>query len=436
MTETLFIYLYDALAARIVRDDRIISLQYDAQYVLDDQSAPISLQFPLTTTPYSGKTVEFFLENLLPDRPEVRTQWARDAGLDSIDAFDLLAIYGEDVAGGLEIYPYEKSQQRKTALTPITDASIAARIRQIRNDSTQWNMKDTAGGQFSLGGAQGKFALALVDNQWFEPSGAHPSTHIFKPGVNNFDGSDITEHVMMRVAEQLGLETAQTSIRQFDGEHVLVVERFDREYYGGSLRRIHQEDFAQATGTPVLRKYESDGGPGYKDMLSVITKHVNPEFIQSARRALAHSLVFFWIMGHADAHSKNFSVRILPNNVSLTPLYDLNCSLAFELESTCKALDYTAFDNVALAMSVNKKFKIGDFTLDSLNEINRECELEPNYSAVFAAYVAANIQAILIDVIEELPIEYQQLQAVKNLPYVIFSQTKRVKHLLSPESQE
>ena len=40
-------------------------------------------------------------------------------------------------------------------------------------------------------------------------------------------------------------------------------ERFDRESVDGKIRRLHQEDFCQITGTPGELKYESEGGPSF-----------------------------------------------------------------------------------------------------------------------------------------------------------------------------
>jgi len=59
---------------------------------------------------------------------------------------------------------------------------------------------------------QGKFALAHDDHSWFEPDGATPSTHIFKPGIEGYPDSEILEHVVMSVARRMGIPTAETRI--------------------------------------------------------------------------------------------------------------------------------------------------------------------------------------------------------------------------------
>lgn len=64
--------------------------------------------------------------------------------------------------------------RRKVAIKDFEEISIAracilfvlVEVRRAREEG------------FSLGGAQGKFALARREGQWFEPTGQHPSTHI------------------------------------------------------------------------------------------------------------------------------------------------------------------------------------------------------------------------------------------------------------------
>ena len=57
-------------------------------------------------------------------------------------------------------------------------------IQEIIDDPDHWvDDSDQDQSRFSLGGNQGKFALAKIDSQWFEPNGRTASTHIIKPGM-------------------------------------------------------------------------------------------------------------------------------------------------------------------------------------------------------------------------------------------------------------
>src|SRR5690606_13370037 len=141
---------------------------------------------------------------------------------------------------------------------------------------SDWLQQRTVEEGFSLCGAQGKFALAHRDGQWYEPSGQHPTTHIFKPGMHTLPRSDVSEHINLQVARQFGLTVASTEVGVFEGEHVLIVERFDRLQDGDRYLRIHQEDLAQATGVSFLNKYERDGGPSYRDLFTLFDRELDP----------------------------------------------------------------------------------------------------------------------------------------------------------------
>lgn len=429
MINSLDVYLYDEHVATITRQGDNLTLRYLPGYIARDQPVPISVQLPVVASAASGTTIRRFLENLLPDRPDVRTKWARDAKLSSDSAFDLLTVYGADVAGALEFYPTGTARRTVSDLLPITDEAIAARIRQIRADDSDWLQQRAVEEGFSLGGAQGKFALAHRDGQWYEPSGQHPSTHIFKPGVHTLPGSDVTEHITLQVARQCGLTVATTAVGVFEGEHVLIVERFDRLQEGNRYRRIHQEDLAQATGTSFLNKYERDGGPGYRDLFTLFDRELASGDARAAKRRFAECLVFSWIIGHNDGHTKNYSLSHLPGATVLSPFYDLNSSLPFELPSTVRAADYRAFDGVKLAFSINGSAAIGGIGPGSLRVLEHDAQLDAGHLADFAITVAATLQPVVANVIGALPVQLQQIEAVTLYPFATYSQTLRVRDL-------
>lgn len=92
-----------------------------------------------------------------------------------------------------------------------------------------------------------------------------------REGPNGADFSDTpwNEWLCLALCRALGLETASTEVRMFDGKPVIVVERFDRIWQEGVLYRLPQEDLCQALGVPPMRKYQSDGGPGIVDVMSL-----------------------------------------------------------------------------------------------------------------------------------------------------------------------
>lgn len=431
MADALDVHLYGRRVATISRRGANLQLRYEQDYVESEQPVPISVQLPVVAGVAPSETTRRFLENLLPDRPDVRTRWAREAKLTSDSAFDLLSVYGADVAGALEFYPAGRVPRAEADLSPVSDAAIAARVRRIRADDSDWLEHHPVEEGFSLGGAQGKFALARRDGQWYEPTGRHPSTHIFKPGVHTLTGSDVTEHITLQVARRLGLIVASTNIGLFDGEHVLIVERFDRLLVDNRYVRLHQEDLAQATGTSYLNKYERDAGPGYREIFAVFDRDLAPPQARTAKQRFAECLVFSWILGHNDGHSKNFSLTHAPEASFLSPFYDLNTALPFELPEVVRAKNYQAYDGVRLAFGVDGAATIGQFGPQSLRTLERTAELPDGHLDDFALHVATNLQTTLTEIIDGLPEQLRLIPAVQLYPYATYAQTLRVRDLLS-----
>lgn len=431
MAESLDVYLYGAHVATVTRSRRTLRLRYTSEYVDGENPVPISVQLPVVDGIAPPDLTTRFLENLLPDRPDVRTRWAREAKLTDDSAFSLLSVYGADVSGALEFYPTGTTPRTDTGLAAISDAETAERIRQIRADDSDWLSRRPTEEGFSLGGAQGKFALAKRDGQWFEPTGLHPSTHIFKPGVDTLSGSDVTEHITMQVARRLGLTVADTQVGIFDGEHVLIVERFDRLAVDGENIRVHQEDLAQATGTSYVNKYERDGGPGYRELFAVFDRNLTPARAREAKQRLAECLTFSWIVGHNDGHAKNYSITHAPTESLLAPFYDLNTTLPFQLPEVVRAKDYHAYDGVRLAFAVEEADTIGAIGLSHLRTLERDAGLPPGHLEDFATHVAVNIQAAVADVVGTLPSALQRMPTVELYPYATFAQIARVRDVLA-----
>ncbi|MDF2989958.1 MAG: hypothetical protein K0S37_472 [Microbacterium sp.] len=431
MTDSLDVYLYGTPVATIERRGANMRLHYVSAYVESPRPVPISVQLPVVNGPAPAEITRRFLENLLPDRPDVRSRWAREAKLTSDSTFDLLSVYGADVAGALEFYPSGSVPRSATTLSEVDEQAIGQRIRRIREDDSDWLNQRAAEEGFSLGGAHGKFALASVAGRWFEPTGRHPSTHIFKPGVRALNGSDVTEHITMRVANQLGLIVPDTAVEVFDGEHTLIVERFDRFFSDGAYHRLHQEDMAQATGTSHLNKYEADGGPGYRDLFRLFERDLTSGQARAAKTRFAESLIFAWIIGHNDGHSKNYSLTHLPEQSFLSPFYDLNSALPFQSPGVVRSKDYRAFDRIQLAFTVAGAGTIGAFGIDSIRVLEHDAELPEGHLRHFALRAAGSLPSAVAEAIDTLPAALRELPPVVLYPYAAYAQSIRVRDLLN-----
>jgi serine/threonine-protein kinase HipA len=131
------------------------------------------------------------------------------------------------------------------------------------------------------------------------------------------------EWLCLQIVQAYGLKAAHCEMAQFEDQRVLIKERFDRKLAQDRTWwiRLPQEDLCQVTGTPPGHKYEADGGPGIRDIMSLL---LGARDAHSDRQTFFKAQILFWMLAAIDGHAKNFSVFIEPKGrFSLTPLYDV-----------------------------------------------------------------------------------------------------------------
>ncbi len=294
---------------------------------------PLSLSMPLAAAEHPHAAIEPFIWGLLPDNELVLSNWAKKFQVSARNAFALISYVGEDCAGAVQFV----SPKRHDALinSPpaetlwLTEAEVAARLRTVRADASAGRTPSDTG-QFSLAGAQPKTALLFDGQRWGVPSGRTPTTHILKPPSGEFDGHAENEHLCLKLAQALGLPTAQTEVKKFDDTTAIVVTRYDRvdiqkllasttaqvaakaaeaAMLAGStdpdaalkiashvaevtdltasskslsdfskttpVYRVHQEDFCQALSIYPAKKYQNDEGPSPKQIIELLRSNVS-----------------------------------------------------------------------------------------------------------------------------------------------------------------
>ena len=344
MTERLAALANGRLLGEIRRDARgRLSFEYDAAWSQDDAAYPLSLSMPLTVPDHDHDKIDPWLWGLLPDNENVLARWARRFQVSARSAFSLLRATGEDCPGAVQLVRPERASRllasrpggvRESRLVSesrevvwLTTADVEVRLSTLRQDNSAWRLEEDVG-QFSLAGAQSKTALLLEDGRWGIPHGVTPTTHILKPPIPGFPGHCENEHLCLSLAGALGIPAARSLVSCFGQETAIVVERYDRIAAAGRLVRLHQEDLCQALGRSPLSKYESEGGPGCRDIAGAIRSYCSRP--GEDLRTFARSMAFNWIVGGTDAHAKNFSLLIGPGGAaSLAPLYDVASTLPY-----------------------------------------------------------------------------------------------------------
>ena len=323
------VYLNSRLVGYFRRENTgAVDFQYEQGWLDWDKAIPVSLSLPLREDRFIGDPVLAVFDNLLPDNVGIRHLIAAKSGADGDDAYSLLARIGRDCVGALQFLPpdIEPGKAGSIDARRVTDAEIATIIAHLGRNPL--GIGEDEAFRISIAGAQEKTALLFWKNGWHIPHGSTATTHILKPQIGKLSGGiDLSqsvenEHFCMTLLAELGLPTAKTRIADFDGKRVLVVERFDCQWTRDKrLLRIPQEDLCQALSVPPTRKYQSDGGPGIREIASVLKSSDVPE---QNRRTFFKSLLVFWLIAATDGHAKNFSLRLSQGGrFRMTPLYDV-----------------------------------------------------------------------------------------------------------------
>lgn len=323
------VYLGARHAGILRRDDAGLSFHYVATYPALADALPLSRHLPLP--PPGGERLfddpasRAFFENLLPEGA-VRERLAASLGLSSGNIFALLAAVGGDCAGAVSVLPVGEKPQAPGGYRPITVAALAEELAHLPAHPF---LADEEGVRLSLAGAQNKLPLFYDGEVFFIPWGGAPSSHILKTPIPHLENTVVNEAFCMNLARRVGLAVPAAEVVSVDGAAHYLVARYDRRKNpAGDLTRLHQEDFCQALGVPSDRKYEKEGGPGFRDCFDLVREWSSEPLPDSA--ALLRWALYNFLIGNADAHGKNIAFLYADGRVRLAPFYDLISTAVYE----------------------------------------------------------------------------------------------------------
>lgn len=125
----------------------------------------------------------------------------------------------------------------------------------------------------------------------------------------------------MQLAARVGLPVPNTLVLQ-KAVPLYLVGRYDRTMTPErKVIRQHQEDFCQALGIAPDMKYEKEGGPSLQACFDLIRRVSLTPIVDI--KAMLNWVVFNYLIGNADAHGKNISLRYTEQGPVLAPFYDL-----------------------------------------------------------------------------------------------------------------
>jgi len=288
----------------------------------------ISTGMPVREEPYGEIQTEAYFGGLLPESDVAKKIIGKRYGISHSNSFALLKAIGYDCAGAISCHEMNEpvKDQRFFPLTVrvITDEELYQHIKELPQKPL---FMDVDGLRLSLAGVQDKAAVCLIDNQIALAENGCPTTHILKPSSRYFEGMAENEYFCLRIARILGLPVPDIQLRQINDITFLLIERYDRRIRNNLVERIHQEDFCQALGMLSTKKYQNEGGPGFKNCFDLLKNTSQPAV---DRNLLASVLIFNFLIGNRDAHGKNFSLlHHTSSDIRLAPFYDIVCTRVY-----------------------------------------------------------------------------------------------------------
>lgn len=294
----------------------------------------------------AGRRRNFFAE-LLPEGTAL-DNIAAEIRVSTDDIIPLLAQFGRDIAGAIQIYdPEAPGEPRKPDLAVVDAAGVG---RMLANTQAAPLGNRPRSGRTSLAGVQDKIVLARKKNHWFQVLEGYPSTHIIKPPSIRYPTITFDEEYGFRAAKAAGLTTFDAWIEDFGGVPGLVIERYDRSP-DAPQGRIHQEDMNQALGASKNEKYQEFGGKvSLKRVADVLGRNGDRHSVQQLLKLLAVSQA----LGNLDMHGKNIGMlHAHDGSTRIAPAYDVVPQT--HLDSDGK-----------MALAINRKYVHATITIDDL----------------------------------------------------------------------
>jgi serine/threonine-protein kinase HipA len=344
MADDLTVWLYGINTATITEVRNRLRLAYTGDALIEYAlgTPVLSVALPLTDVHFAQGPTRAFLDGLLPEG-ESRRVIAEDFNLRATDTYGLIRALGRDCAGAIIVQPSGEPPPPDASTTtadPLNGDALADLVKNLR--SAPLGVSDRV--RISLAGVQQKLLLTrMPDGRWGRPVDGTPSTHILKPEIRDYPNTVQNETFCMRLARSLGLETAEVETTEIAGRRLIVVRRYDRTIgEDGSVQRIHQEDFCQATSMLPTQKYQEDGGPSLLKLSEVLRSVAVPGSVEALLSATFANV----LVGNGDAHAKNFSLlHHRDGRITLAPLYDVMSTLYYDDDRLAMYIDDVRITN-------------------------------------------------------------------------------------------
>ncbi len=311
-------------------DNGDTNFSYTERYLARPDKVPVSLALPLEPRQFGDLETRAFFDNLLPENDQLKQVMDRE-GIARADIVGLLFYLGSDCPGAISCIPVGEPPAKipgviSTDYDVLQNEDVSDIVRRLADREPLPNeLRDPS----PIAGVQQKIALTqLHDGRFGIPRAGLrvPTTHILKVPRRGKGREARLEAAAAQIGRGANLDAVIPTNLEIGGLEALLVPRFDRQVGSdGTVRRIHQEDFAQALGLPAALKYERYGREGRRFDIPAIVRLLDMTIAPAvARSKFMTAALFNIVIGNTDNHAKNHALLYDQGAVpSLAPLYDL-----------------------------------------------------------------------------------------------------------------
>lgn len=290
---------------------------------LEPERWQLSVRLPVRREVYEHEATLAFFDNLLLEA-STRDVLARRTQHDQRDVPGLLGEVGSECAGAVSLWPHGDRAPIPATYRPYTTADIASLFNEAHGEQLTTAQLES---RQVMSGVQDKLVFRRRAGGYELPLAGAPGDVILKRASPRYPGLVENEYVCQQLATALGLAAAPTAALT-SGLYLLESVRFDRAPEpDDTIRRLHQEDFCQATRRIPLYKYQRQYGPNYGDLARVIRQVSVTPAPDLAR--LLRMVVLNLCVGNMDAHAKNFAILYGDEGPTLAPCYDVVSTLPY-----------------------------------------------------------------------------------------------------------
>jgi serine/threonine-protein kinase HipA len=307
-----------------------VQFSYAIEWIKSERSFPLSLSLPLREAAYGDSATRTFFQNLLPENRRLISNLLARERLEDSDLVGILSHVGADCAGAVSCLPAGAPPVKQpgnlfTDYDRLTELQLDELIRRMTH---RLPMPTEIRFPSPVAGVRDKLCLTVLYRSSLGlpkvETGA-PTTHILKVPNEGDEHEPRLEAAASFLAQMCGVDAAKSVFISFGGINTLLTTRFDRVIMGDEVRRIHQEDFAQALGLPPSLKYEHHGTADQRFSAVEVSKLLD----QTAEPLLAKqkfmiATLFNIMIGNNDNHAKNHALLYdQGKRPRFAPLYDL-----------------------------------------------------------------------------------------------------------------